>query len=417
MQMRVLITFLILLFFYNTGFSALACQQIFHKSNHVDISAVVQFKPTEQWLRWEQSANFYKFHQSHDPVPMGMVLLPAKEFDVSFSNSAPSNLQKLVFSSPETASWFQHPFNTDQKVPYTDLLPHKKVRSYLTASRSLAILVGENVFTIKLGTNRPHGFKGDVQSQKTQLQQDLKISKNRMVLIDQADALFGEDSVLKVAKDVGVIIDKSTNEGYVIRDLSFLNNGNFYLPAFSIPYVGRDIARINHQDPIEFWEKHYAQVLGQAKAKLLLRYGLQMETPNSQNFLIELDQNLKPTGKIVFRDLGDSQIVENFSLDLTGTDFIQLDQKYKIQTIKSYKPYWKNSSWRMDQAQDKSFDFFDLYNWGRAHDAAYLKELESALSINLNQFIVIDNNPELDQFLNSELVKDKLSKYRQKRVK
>ena len=54
-----------------------------------------------------------------------------------------------------------------------------------------------------------------------------------------------------------------------------------------------------------FWGRHYAEAVGRAKATLLVRYGLQYETPNPQNVLMQLDAELRPTGAIVLRDLGD----------------------------------------------------------------------------------------------------------------
>lgn len=107
-------------------------------------------------------------------------------------------------------------------------------------------------------------------------------------------------------------------DGIQVRDLSVLSPDKIYFPPLSIPFVGLDLKSLKRRydgvnDPAwcELWKKCYAERLGRAKAMLLLRYGLQMGSPNAQNFLIEFnrpsgaDGTPTPTGKFVFRDVGD----------------------------------------------------------------------------------------------------------------
>ena len=85
--------------------------------------------------------------------------------------------------------------------------------------------------------------------------------------------------------------------GFLLRDLRLFQDGHYYLPALSLPFVGgADRARAR-RDAEAFWGHHFAEPVGRVKARLLARYGLWFETPNPQNLLVQLDRNLFPTGK------------------------------------------------------------------------------------------------------------------------
>jgi len=109
-------------------------------------------------------------------------------------------------------------------------------------------------------------------------------------------------------------------DGVLVRDLSCLLPDKRYLPAISIPYIGIDprlsctrYGHVHEPDWQKHWGLHFAKRFGRAKAMLLMRYGLQMETPNCQNYLIELEASeggFLPTGCIVQRDLGDAQLIK-----------------------------------------------------------------------------------------------------------
>ena len=101
------------------------------------------------------------------------------------------------------------------------------------------------------------------------------------------------------------------DQAVVIRDIGEIQNdksGKYYLPGFSALHDvnGRKIAELNgSKDPFAFWTKHYIEATGRALGELAARTGMQLDSPHSQNFLIELDTNYKPTGRIVIRDMAD----------------------------------------------------------------------------------------------------------------
>lgn len=385
------------------------CKNMFLQKN--EISAVVNQDPVKQWLTWEQKSNFGIFRKSGDPIAVQNISVPKSAVTTTFLQSASKDLRALI-AHDNVVSWFKHPYNTFDSLPYFNETSKKTVQTYFTASRSLALILGEQVYTLKMGTDHPHGPKGEYQYAKAFTKEDITDGINRMTYVEKVDSAIGQDPTLILAKEVAMVAEKKSGEGYLFRDISFMNDGNYYLPALSIPYAGREIAKLNQQEPDAFWQEHYATLLGKAKAKLLLRYGLQMETPNSQNMLIQLDLNLKPTGVIVFRDISDTILINAVAEGLGETKTLQKDKELGVENGDQIQPFWSNSAWRFDEAGENSFSSRTLSTWGRAHDRAYLQEIEKALGLDLSQFQRIDNNPAFDTFMSSEIVKQKLKAYR-----
>ncbi|MBC7370546.1 MAG: hypothetical protein H7326_03215 [Bdellovibrionaceae bacterium] len=392
----------------NVAMAAPGCGQLFGKYK---IGNIVESEPFEQWLIWEQEANFSVFRKTRELIKVPVSHVPKETVDITYLNSATPSLRKLI-GSGDSISWFKHPYNSVKSIPHFEDKADTEVYAALTASRSLGIRVGEDYYTLKMPTDRPHGPKGQYQPAKATVKEDIMDGINRMTYIERVDAQIGLDPQLLLAKEVAMVADKTTGEGYLFRDLSFMKSGNYYLPALSIPYVGREIADYNHKKTDEFWKANYAELLGRSKAKLLLRYGAQMETPNSQNMLIELDGNLKPTGRMVFRDISDTILIVEVADALGETATLRKDAEIGVENGHSIQPYWSNSAWRFDEAGDKSFSHETLKNWGDAHDAAYKKEIEKALNVNLSKFTTIDNNQEFDNFMASPIVRQKLKQYR-----
>ncbi|MBC7712158.1 MAG: hypothetical protein H7177_02400, partial [Rhizobacter sp.] len=102
----------------------------------------------------------------------------------------------------------------------------------------------------------------------------------------------------------------------IMRALNDLpNDTHFYIPAFSImhEHEGVRIAKLNGSDDVvKFWDKHLVQPLANAMAEYFAVTGAWYDSPHAQNFLIELDSEMKPTGRVVLRDLGDSYLLEDF---------------------------------------------------------------------------------------------------------
>ena len=103
-------------------------------------------------------------------------------------------------------------------------------------------------------------------------------------------------------------------DGVQMRDFTVLDRSKIYFPPISIPFVDRGLKTLKRRFECasdatwrDFWKTAYAERLGKAKAILLLRYGMQMGSPNAQNMLLEFTPGdpPTPTGRVVIRDVGD----------------------------------------------------------------------------------------------------------------
>ena len=258
-----------------------------------------------QWLRWEQLNNLEKYRQRTAPISVGVVQVPRDRVTIAISKNAPKIFQSL-FVKVDGVVWPKHPYNRAKQVPYFDHSTEAALTGHLTASRSIAFLSsdGKTAYSIKMPTDFPNLDRR--QAEKIRLNDDINAAVRRSDLIDAMDQRLGADPDLLILRDVMSVRDKESGNGYIVRDLSPLLDGHLYLPAFSIPFEGKNIAQKAGADVLSYWGQHYVAAVAKAKAKLLLRYGLVMHTPNAQNFLIQMTPELRPTGKIVVRDLGDS---------------------------------------------------------------------------------------------------------------
>jgi hypothetical protein len=195
---------------------------------------------------------------------------------------------------------------------------------------------------------------------------------------------------MEMMRDILSVRQKSGSQnGFVLRDLRAMKKGHHYLPALSIPYEGNAIASELGTTMAELFKKTYAEDLGRAKAMLLLRYGIQMSTPNPQNMLIELDENYKPTGKILFRDISDTRLIEPIAKHLAPEvrAALEIDQKAGFPIDQKIYPFWSNSSWRLDEAGIPKKVVAD---WGESHDRSFAKTILEELGLedklNINDF-------------------------------
>jgi hypothetical protein len=163
--------------------------------------------------------------------------------------------------------------------------------------------------------------------------------------------------------------------GFVVRDLSPLQDGHYYFPALSIPFAGGPIAALNDKGTVEFWGEAYARALGRAKARLLVRYGLQMETPNAQNVLIQLDRRLRPTGVIVFRDVSDSFTTRPILEAIGEAGTLAEELSMGLQPLDRLEPMTENSFWRMDADLVHGLPRQVIGRWELIHDEGYVEEI------------------------------------------
>jgi len=321
--------------------------------------------PFEQWLRWEERANLVGFRTSTEPVDLAVSAIPADRVLVQQASGLPGAFPRRFFRDGRV--YFpKHPLNRDKKVAFSSAPVAERWRARFTSSRTLVVCPerGEPVFSVKLPTDHPHpDFE---QPEKTHLREEAEDAIRAAALIRRVDAILGEDPGLRVVGEAITVLVPGTDYGFVVRDLRALQDGSFYLPALSIPWVGRQIASLHGEPFASFWGRHYAEPVGRAKAKLLARYGLQYETPNPQNVLIQLDPALRPTGAIVLRDLGDVNSVM--------AELVEGDNPWGAMKA-APKPETPNSFWAFDEADGLSIERDVLMEWFALHDRAYLATL------------------------------------------
>jgi len=222
---------------------------------------------------------------------------------------------------------------------------------------------------VKLPTDHPH--PDFAQPEKTRLREEARDALLNSALIARVDAALGVDPALRLLREVLVVMLRGSESGFLVRDLQPLADGNYYLPGFALPWCGREIAAL-HREPFDaFWGRHYAAAVGRAKAKLVARYALQYETPNPQNLLLQLDARLRPTGQVVFRDIGDAN-----SLVATRS---APDRPWGAPAV-ALTPETANSFWAFD-ADERQIAPDTLSAWHALHDRAYLAELVAFLGL------------------------------------
>jgi len=318
-----------------------------------------------QWLLWEEQSNFSGFRTTTQYVDLEVAHVERRRVAVQSAGPVPRALAERILSG-DHVRFPKHPLNRDPSVAFHDAPAAERWRARFTSSRTLVIWDGAGglPFAIKLATDHPHADV--VQPEKTLLREEVREALLFAEHVRAVDERLGRDpELILLTESIGISVPGSES-GFLVRDLGRLLDGHFYLPAFSIPFAGAAIASAAGESFAGFWGEAYAEPIGRAKAKLLARYGLQYQTPNPQNILVQLDRHLRPTGAIALRDLADTDFATDSS-GAPGADWTQLTAKLAPETA--------NSFWAFDQAPESPADPETLAHWYRRHDRAYVDEL------------------------------------------
>jgi hypothetical protein len=224
---------------------------------------------------------------------------------------------------------------------------------------------GSALFSLKLATDHPH--PDFFQPEKMALREEAISAVEWVNHLARIDGLIGPLEGVQLISEVLVALERGGETGFMVRDLRLLQDGHYTLPALSLPFVGRQIARQRGEDFGAFWARHYARPVGMAKARLFARYGMWFETPNPQNLLVRLDPSLQPLPDIVFRDVGDGEY---------GTNVLSCgDRPWTKMSSDLLRPETKNSFWAFGEAGVHAIDSAILEYWYTVHDDAYYAEL------------------------------------------
>lgn len=328
--------------------------------------------PVEQWLQWEEQANLVGFRISTLPVELEVASVPRTAVELRATAEAPAVIVSR-FLEGDRLRFPRHPLNEDPGIALWQEPAVEHWTARFTSSRTLVVPAapGSPLFSVKLATDHPH--PDFLQPEKTKLREEATDALRWVELLARVDAILGPEPKLLIIREVLAVLVPGTETGFLVRDLRGFQDGHYYLPALSIPWVGRQIAR-GHGAPFEdFWGQHYAEAVGRVKARLLVRTGLQLETPNPQNLLVQLDGRLAPTGRIVVRDLGDANCA-------TDAPSCSAPDRPWTRLLEDLRPETSNSFWAFDEAQAHSVDAATLDAWRTRHDRAYFAELAASFT-------------------------------------
>lgn len=275
--------------------------------------------PIDQLVVWETQANLPEFREPTPSVVLESAAVNSSDVATELSPTAALPLKSFInleqASAVEKVRWVFHPFNTYRKNLFYEYNPSDALRfkGLLTASRSIIFRTPEDnaAYSIKLPTNYPH--KASHEPEKLRMNEETLYTLPISNYVRSIDTARGDAPEILPLLDVASVYRRDTNNGYTIRDLRPLQTGKFhYFPAVSIDSAGDALMQaagieVTNENRKSFWIKNYVEATGRARALLFLRYGLIQETPNAQNWLIEIKRDtMQPTGRVVVRDLIDT---------------------------------------------------------------------------------------------------------------
>lgn len=190
---------------------------------------------------------------------------------------------------------------------------HSYFIGYQTASRSYIVEdpIGGAQFSVKVSTDTAGGESQDKR-------QDVTDAKKVRLLTDYVYAINQENPFKHIIlmDEPAMFALPEIDQAMLIRTLGGLEkSGNYYVPFFTQLHetAGAEIARQNgSSNPARFVNKHGNEDLGTALGEYAAATGVTYQSPHSQQFLGEYNYRMRPTGRIVLRDPGDSFLFRSF---------------------------------------------------------------------------------------------------------
>lgn len=300
-----------------------------------------------QLVVWETKANAVATRSS-DIFDLKHYEIPMRLLEYDFTAQLDSAIKdSLVFEkNGETyVRWVINPEDTLYHSKIQKMLidagldgePKSYLKAHLTASRSMIAYNPHNQisFSIKVSTNHTGGNWTDKKQTWDDAKQIRRISDAMKEISERMN--FSTLVIMDEPMAIGV---PNLDQGMIVRSLNDVPGGQtYYLPGFSALHgeEGERIARLNGAtDVAEYWKTHYNDQLAKALAEFTSTSGVFYDSPHSQNFMVELDKNLKPTGRIVLRDFGDAYVIQAIVEQTTHADLIDIwDADHVVKTGKA----------------------------------------------------------------------------------
>lgn len=278
---------------------------------------------TRQLVNWETKSNAIS-ERSNEIIRVEHYEIPLRLLQQDYEkNMDQKTLDSLIFTKngEKYVRWLINPEDSKWHLEVKEFLKKNKVDSepkkffdgYLTASRSMILVNPFNgaAFSLKVSTN----LTGGKWSDKKQTWADASQVRRMNKYVSSTIPNMKTENLVIMDEPLAMGI-KELDQGMIVRSLNDLpEDTHHYIPAFAIMHEneGARIAKLNGAtDPVKYWDKHLVEPLAKAMAEYFSITGAWYDSPHAQNFLVELDNNMKPTGRIVLRDLGDSYLLEDF---------------------------------------------------------------------------------------------------------
>jgi hypothetical protein len=278
-------------------------------------------------VEWETGANAVS-KRSAERIAIEHFEIPLEKLQSDLAKNLDARLRSaLIFRkdgqdyvrwiiNPEDTKWYKQ-VEAWLKKNGLSTERHKYFNAYMTASRSYVLE----------DPNTGYAFSGKVSTDKTGgawRDKNFPISDARQVRLasDSVEGIVNDVNFdrLKLLLEPAMFGIEEIDQAFGVRLLGDAAEGKrYYIPAFSVLHekAGREIAKLNgSNDPAAFWKENYARPMGEAWAELAAQFSLTYDSGHGQNFLLELDENMRPTGKVVFRDFADSYIVKGIGEEL-----------------------------------------------------------------------------------------------------
>jgi hypothetical protein len=287
------------------------------------------------------------------PAPLQYFEIPQDQI-AALGNYSPHELQselgqkakELVYfekNGVPYVRWFLHPLASPDRSEIANAIEAKfkykpapisgEYKFNFTSSRSMIVFKKSYDDAISLKVSLP-AAEGPFKNKQIHLKEYSAWTRLNSYMDDTLPETSTE-SMIMLNEPLGLGAGTPGREdAFLFRDLHELpGKKRYYLPAFSVldSETGAAIAKLNgSNDPLKFWEKNLLEPMANGFAELRAKTGAEHTSPHSQNLMVELDEHMKPTGRIVLRDFDfylDESAYDKFNRVVTNKEGL-IDRRF-----------------------------------------------------------------------------------------
>jgi hypothetical protein len=188
-------------------------------------------------------------------------------------------------------------------------------------------LVPHRLYSIKTGVDWV-GSKSEASAGKNVLEANSELAMSRSDAVRKIErARAKDDSTFRIQAElltitVPALIGDGGFDGFQVRDLTCLHDGEDYLPGHAVPYTESAFSfKQPREKDVAFWVDNFAVPCGRAKARMFLEFGMIHSSANAQNFILAFPRDGAGNGIVSFilRDIGDTYWHDDYIAHVLGT--------------------------------------------------------------------------------------------------